>query len=227
MKVKIKKYPEWYGPYQLVERIFFWAREKDKYGIEIATAWVYNLGDKLAHSKLGDIICKAANAVYNHQLQRRVNVRIDKYDTWGMDETLGHIVLPMLKQLQNTKHGSPIVDLDDVPTRLHPLQEPCEDNGWVDDTHFQRWDYVLCEMIFAFETKVGKLQGWEDQFIHGECDYVWEDVEEEHPELGKLKELKPGPNHTRTYETEKIKEYQLRISNGFRLFGKYYESLWD
>ena len=36
-----------------------------------------------------------------------------------------------------------------------------------------------------------------------------------------------GPNHTRVYDWEGRKAYQERISNGFRLFGKYYENLWD
>ena len=31
----------------------------------------------------------------------------------------------------------------------------------------------------------------------------------------------------RKYDFEGRKEYQKRISNGFRLFGKYYQALWD
>ena len=36
-----------------------------------------------------------------------VDVRIDKQDTWSMDYTLAHVILPMLIQLKETKHGSP------------------------------------------------------------------------------------------------------------------------
>jgi hypothetical protein len=54
-----------------------------------------------------------------HSKQKRtVKVRIDSYDTWNMDSTLAHIVLPMLKQLIDNTHGSGMVDLEDVPAEL-------------------------------------------------------------------------------------------------------------
>ena len=49
---------------------------------------------------------------------RDIQVQIDPWDTWSMDHTLAHIILPMLKQLRNTKHGSPNVDNTDVPEYL-------------------------------------------------------------------------------------------------------------
>ncbi len=36
-----------------------------------------------------------------------------------------------------------------------------------------------------------------------------------------------GPNHTYKLDFEGMQEVQKRITNGFRLFGKYYEGLWD
>ena len=36
-----------------------------------------------------------------------------------------------------------------------------------------------------------------------------------------------GPKHTLQCDTDGMTAYQERISNGFRLFGKYYENLWD
>lgn len=36
-----------------------------------------------------------------------------------------------------------------------------------------------------------------------------------------------GPKHTRVYDWKGRKKYEERIANGFRLFGKYYQSLWD
>jgi hypothetical protein len=47
-----------------------------------------------------------------------VKVRIDRWDTWSMDDTLAPIILPMLVQLKETKHGAPIVDDEDVPKEL-------------------------------------------------------------------------------------------------------------
>ena len=117
--------------------------------------------------------------------EQKISVRIDKWDTWSMDHTLAHIVTPMLKQLRDTKHGAPYTDDADVPEELRKSAAPPTEHEWdTDDNHFKRWDWILDEMIFAFESKV--TDDWEHREIHHE-----------------------------------------RIANGFRLFGKYYEGLWD
>jgi hypothetical protein len=36
-----------------------------------------------------------------------------------------------------------------------------------------------------------------------------------------------GPNNTYKCDYEGIKVVETRIQNGFRLFGKYYQNLWD
>jgi len=66
---------------------------------------------------------------------QKVNVHIDKWDTWSMDATLAHIIVPMLKQLKATKHGAPLVELEDVPEHLR--SEKTDEYG-VDSTHFER-----------------------------------------------------------------------------------------
>jgi hypothetical protein len=54
-----------------------------------------------------------------------------------MDHTLSHIVLPMLKQLKKDKHGSPLVDDEDVPEELRSTSAPAKENDWdIDDNHF-------------------------------------------------------------------------------------------
>jgi len=127
----------------------------------------------------------------------KVSVHIDDFDTWSMDHTLAYIIEPMLKQLKLTKHGAPIVDNKDVPKELR--SEPAKHD--ICPTHFDKWDWVLDEMIFAFESK---HTDWEEQFHSGE-----------------------RLNHTFKIDMKGRKAYQKRISNGFRLFGKYYENLWD
>lgn len=153
--------------------------------------------------------------------EQHVDVRIDPWDTWSMDETLAHIILPMLKQLRDTKHGSPNVDSSDVPSNLR-----CNDvsskaywtNGETDENYHKRWDWVLDEMIWSFEQK---MWDWEEQFCSGEIDFIQVPTED-----GGYR-LERGPNDTYKIDYESRKVYQERISNGFRLFGKYYESLWD
>ena len=66
-----------------------------------------------------------------------------------------------------------------------------------------------------------KSEDWEDQFRSGEADWVFEELE------NGSSLMSVGPNHTLTMDTEGMKMYQARITNGFRLFGKYYENLWD
>lgn len=137
---------------------------------------------------------------FTGQLQSKfmVRVKIDPWDTWSMDHTLAHIVLPMLVQLKQTKHGAPSVDQEDVPENLRAGRlevEQYEKDGTTDELFFRRWDWILDEMIYAFNTKV------DDEEVYMKFDLNTQREE---------------------YDAE-----QKRISNGFRLFGKYYEALWD
>lgn len=171
---------------------------------------------------------------------QKVEVHIDKWDTWNMDHTLSHIVLPMLKQLKKTKHGAPNVDKEDVPRHLWPEEQDVlryKEVGETDDNFFKRWDWVMDEMIFAFETKVGELSEWEEQFYESSELPTFESVgigpaqlrlfpdEDGATEDYEWYEMKCSGNFKSDWDGRK--KYQERISNGFRLFGKYYESLWD
>ena len=237
MKVNIGNYTNWFGPYQLAELLMFWVpKEKDEYGFEHTADRVHKFGEWLAHGsvwtepEVGDIhkwgdrphtwLYKFLSWIHSKQ-GRTIKVHIDRWDTWSMDNTLAYIVLPMLKQLKETKHGAPYVDLKDVPKELHgkKLTKKQKDNGEVDDKHFERWDWVLDEMIFAFDSKVN--DGWEEQFETGEYDLQWKKLEDG------ISQMVEGPKHTKVYDWEARKIYEARIQNGFRLFGKYYNNLWD
>jgi len=153
-------------------------------------------------------------------------VKIDRHDTWSMDHTLANIILPMLKQLRDNKHGAPNVDDEDVPEELKSTSAPSKENEWdIDDNHFKRWDWVLDEMIFAFEHKNDDT--WQEAFTSGVIDN--KSVACEWDENGKAKMFKmvDGPNHTYKCDYEGMKVVEDRIQNGFRLFGKYYQNLWD
>lgn len=239
MKVKIGPYKNWFGPYQLAEKLMFWVpKEKDEYGFPHTADRVFKFGEWLAHGsiapepKVGDVgkwgedrphtwLYKFLSWVHSKR-EQTIKVHIDRWDTWSMDHTLGYIILPMLKQLKETKHGAPYVDDKDVPKELRSTAAPPKENEWdTDENHFKRWDWVLDEMIFAFETKAGDLQDWEEQFHTGESDLSW--VKQEDGNYLMVR----GENDTTKYDMKGQKAYQKRISNGFRLFGKYYEALWD
>jgi len=171
---------------------------------------------------------------------QKIDVHIDKWDTWSMDYTLSLIVLPMLKQLKKEKHGAPNVDVEDVPESLWPsCQEALayEKEGSTDPKFFERWDWIMDEMIFAFETKTGELSDWEDQFHKSNEGYNWESVGVGPAQLRLFPDEDGSTEDYQWYEMKSTgkceidwegrKKFQERISNGFRLFGKYFESLWD
>lgn len=241
MKVHIGPYKNWLGPYQLAEKIMFWVpKEKDEYGFPHTADRVHKFGEWLAHGSIRpddderDLFAdddRPETWLYkllkwiDKKKKRKIKVHIDRWDTWSMDNTLSHIILPMLKQLKATTHGAPYVDDEDVPEHLRStaapeLTEEQKNVHDVDDNHFKRWEYVLDEMIFAFQSEVD--DNWEEQFTTGEYDFRSKKSEERD-----VYELVQGPNHTAVTDWDGRKAYAERMKNGFRLFGKYYSSLWD
>lgn len=211
MKVWTSKYRNhWVSPYTILKAVCFWEKDEDR---------IYNLNDDPKNPYVRwvdflDPICKAWQVFLDFVHPRWTYVKIDQWDTWSFDHTLADIILPGLKQLKATKHGAPHTEDDDVPEYLRSYMAQPKENEWdTDDLHFMRWDWILDEMIWAFEQKVkddadGKF------FDHSEC--------------------KPGRKPWDSEEYKKIKydqagheSWQARKANGFRLFGKYLEALWD
>ena len=202
MKVYLSKYRyHWISPYTVLEKVFFW--REIEYDEPIIDKW----SDRLTP------ICQGIQKVLDF-IHPKINyVKIDRWDTWSMDYTLSHIIVPMLKQLKETKHGSPFVDDEDVPEELKSTSAPPKENDWdTDENHFKRWDWALNEMIWAFEQNLDD-KSEEKFFDHAE----WDEKEKDFGKnLHKIKIDQPG-----------LKAHQDRKANGFRLFGKYYQGLWD
>lgn len=86
--------------------------------------------------------------------KQNVSVIIEKHDTWNLDITLANIIYPALVQLKKTKHGAPFVDYEDVPEDLRPEPEWIDKfnyDGETDPDFFKRWEWVMDEMIWAFD----------------------------------------------------------------------------
>lgn len=219
MKVYISNYRHhWISPYTILEKVFFW-KEID---------YDDPLIDKL--SKLINPVSVAIDKILNVVHPKVDYVKIDRWDTWSMDRTLGLIALPMLKQLKNNKLGACLVDDSDVPDELKSINAPKPESEYeVDGNHFKRWDYVLDEMIFAFEHVVD--DDWEKKYQSGEFDFRHVPVDENGNEVdkkdAKFYELQKGPNHTFVSDDEAIKKVYERVDRGLLLFGKYYRNLWD
>lgn len=114
--------------------------------------------------------------------QRKVAVTVEDHDLWNLDHTLALIIHPALVKFRNTGHGAPYVADEDVPEKLRSTKSKKKKNSSTDSNHFKRWDYVLDEMIYAFEAVT--------------------------------------KDDAMSFPTD-------RVSNGLKLFGKYYINLWN
>jgi hypothetical protein len=221
MKVYLSGYRNhWLSPYTILEKVFFW-REID-YDEPVIERW----SDRL------NPLCVAAQKFLDFVHPKINYVKIDRYDTWSMDYTLAHIILPMLKQLKEKQQGAGFVDDADVPEGigLRSTEALPKENEWdTDSNHFARWNWVMNEMIFAFECKID--DSWEDAFREGEIDMLWVPVDVHGNEVPKgdhnYFQMKDGPKNTYKCDYDGMKLVQNRIDNGFRLFGRYYQNLWD
>lgn len=232
MKVHIGPYKDWFGPYQLAQKLCFWAKPViDEFEMESPPDWVHNFGEWLAH---GSVLKEDEGRPFrddrpytwlykflewiHRKKKRKVVVKIDSWDTWNMDGTLALIILPMLKQLKSTTHGSCQVDNDDVPDHLKSTSDGD------DPLIHKRWEWVLDEMIWTFE-QLHPDCDWEKQYQSGEMD--WQFIPISDKDGRKLYQTVNGPNHTFDIDMVGMDAHNDRINNGLRLFGKYYRGLWD
>ena len=217
MKVYMNGYPNhWIGPDTVIDYVFFWtawSRCSRDPGIVEDENWV----DRPAWAdRWADRIEPACG--WLSRVRRILNpeirwVKIDRYDTWSMDSTLAHIIHPMLVQLKATKHGAPHTDDDDVPEELRSTSAEPRENEWdIDSHHFARWDWILDEIIWAFAQQ---LQDDDESefFDHSNSHELGGDFNQR---LANIKVDHAG-----------LTAHQARKANGFRLFGKYYQNLWD
>ena len=211
MKIKIGPYTEYIGPYQIAEKILFWIPKYNKDTFDYTEAYdkyVYGFGERL--SKVNWLV-NLCNWIESKR-KRTIKIKIDRWDTWSMDNTLALIVLPMLKQLRETQHGSQMVDLEDVPEEMRLIShEDYEDQICFDFYHepnlqniqcdvHDRWCWVLNEMIWAFEQIVDDDN--DRQFWTGEHDITWEPYDYDKNGKPKHYEMKNGPNHTAVFDAE-------------------------
>ena len=216
MKVWISNYRDhWISPYTIIEYVFFWTdwskcgRKKDVVDDKDYVdhpKWVDRWADRIQP------ISTAIRIILDFIHPPIKYVKIDRWDTWSMDHTLALIILPMLKQLDITKHGAPFTEDDDVPEYLRSYMAQPKEHEWdTDSLHFMRWDWILAEMIWAFEQELKDDD--EHQFFDHSASEGIKDLNER---ISKLKVDEKG-----------LKAHQERKKNGFRLFGKYYQNLWD
>lgn len=185
----------WLSPYTILEKVFFWKdvyRDKDKTVqrlveiLEVPCGWIQKFLDAF-HPRIE-------------------YVKIDPWDTWGMDHTLAQIILPMLKQLKATKHG--------VPAEfIH--EKDCESEIPFKEAE-KKWDAVMDQMIWSFEQILDENN--DDQFFTDDPDA---------PPSQTLKSILREDYVPQKYDAQGHQKHNKKIQKGLDLFGKHYRSLWD
>jgi len=208
MKVYLSPYRNhWISPYTILQRVCFWhviPRDDDDECFE-DDPWIEKWAERL------EPLCKLWQRFADWAHPPIEYVKIDYYDTWSMDHTLAYIIVPMLKQLKATKQGSAQVDIEDVPDHLVPTELAGPNNGWTDNTIHERWSWALEEMIWAFEQKLddeAESKFYDHSGVNSSASL--------NTQIGQMKVDRAG-----------LEAHQKRMANGFRLFGKYYQGLWD
>jgi len=190
MKIYLGNYKNnWISPYTVLEKFFFWKKDYDAHE-KVPPKWLTSLCE--LNVKILDTI------------NRRIEyIKIDSWDTWNADGTLALIILPLLKKLKEEKAGSPHVEDSDVPDQLKSCNAPRVENVWdCDENHHKRWEYVLDEMIWAFEQMQPNFD-WQNEY-----------------------EIKDKFGCFLGWDDEAMKLHHERINKGLILFGRYYQSLW-
>lgn len=170
---------------------------------------------------------------YKKNSDRKIDVQIDRFDTYSLDHTLAYIILPALIQLRSTKMG--------VPSEFAEVGGADYDNqdsfDFYKDSHkdafderCKEWDKILDKMIWSFQQIV--MDDYEDQYHHGKAEYDWVKTDQQitNPVNNKLEDTfqmvdKNPEEHWTDYEG--MRKHEERIQEGLELFGKYYRHLWD
>jgi hypothetical protein len=199
MKVYIGPYKRWIGPYQITDMLFFWINRKGIFPDDDPRwkRWDYRAADWLGERLADSWVCDFCNWIHNKK-PRKVSIHIDEYDTWSMDHTLSMIIHPMLLKLKEHKHGSPFVDDEDVPENLRSTAAPPL-------------------------TEQQKNYGESDDLFHERWVWVLDEMIFAH--ASQLNDWEDEYYDRKDYDGMHV--IQDRIKNGYRLFGKYYQGLWD
>lgn len=128
--------------------------------------------------------------------ERIINVQVDEWDTWNMDQTIALMVLPLIKKYKEEMESRGMCFPGSLYSQVRESYNPDQNEilseeeleELVRDTCGNLWNEYVEAMIFSFE-----------EAIEG---------------------------YTGTFDTKEYQKYQQKIQDGFELFGKYFTSLW-
>jgi len=167
---------------------------------------------------------KAIIGEYSDNGDREIDIVIDPYDSWSADHTMALIILPLLKQLRTKKHCSPGDMLEFMQCSYNNgCQRSFDFYGEGDEAANEaghaRWGKILDHIIWSFQMLVDEDEVGLTAFVTVEGDgREFEDmVDENSIWIGDGTE----------YDWAGYTAHQQKIQEGFDLFGKYYQNLWD
>ena len=166
---------------------------------------------------------------------RKIDIKIDRFDTWNVDHTLALIIYPLLIQLKATKHGVPNDFVCDVGGEDYIHQDSFdfykESHAEAWEIAAKGWDDAIDKMIWSFEQLI-KIDEIDSKYHHGKTSWDWVESDKQFPNpiTGKMEKTfqmvdKDPSGHWYDHVGHTL--HQERIQEGLDLFGKYFRNLWD
>jgi len=159
-------------------------------------------------SKFKEVLQKCIDCTWNkfidwNPLLRDV-IKIQPADSWSVDYTLARIAVPLLEQLKETNHGYGFIEDEDVPEELRRgNDEHCE----------KKYAWFMNEIIWCLGEIIGDDKNAPEM---PECADIFNEKTKTPDEKAAIAEW-----------LKLHQEYDNRVANGCRLFGKYFRTLWD
>lgn len=163
--------------------------------------------------------------------ERKIDVKVERWDTYSLDHTAALIILPLLLQLKHSKQGVPSDFVSRVGGDMdsnYVFEFIQEDENDVFDKLCQQWEETIDKMIWSFQQIVD--DSYDSKYHHGDMKIGWKPVQRPNPVTGVVEEMyemvdeNPGEHW---YDHVGHMLHEERIQEGLELFGKYYRSLWD
>ena len=124
-------------------------------------------------------------------------ISIDDSDSWSCDYTLSKVIVPVLEQLKKNKNGYGYIEDSDVPFELRTGNSEHNED---------KYNWVLDEVIWCLREIANE--------------------EPNSPPIGDINIDFATMDVPDTWMIEQ-EEYEKRLQNGCRLFGRYLRTFWD
>lgn len=135
-------------------------------------------------------------------------IKFNKSDIWNLNFTLSKVILKALKEFKKSKR----------------VGYPC------DFKNQKQWDKVLDKMIYCFEN-LSKWDSGEEKFIIKRGKNAWKETKT--GEIVKFDKIKANTRYSivvlrkEVLDKRGLNKHRKLVKEGFELFSKYYNNLWD